>query len=111
MTRSAAMTPTQPCTYSGRLSVPDSGRWFVYAAFDTPTGPWETWLPVDVTDGARSSATRDLYEPPTRTSRAGQAVVGGLLLALAAVLLVGTLRAVSATISRDRAGGTPVPIE
>jgi len=109
MTRSAVMTQTEPCTYSGRLSVPDGGRWFVYAAFDTPTGSRETWLPVDVGDGARSSATRDLYEPPTPTGRAGQAVVGGLLLALAAVLLLGTLRAVSTATSRQGANGTPVP--
>ena len=90
------MGGTQPCSYAGRLSVPEEGRWFVYATFGTPSGLRETWLPVEVTDGTRTSATRDLYQPPTPPNRKSQPLVGRVLLAFAAVLVVGTLRAVSA---------------
>jgi len=99
MTRSAPLAATQSCTYEGRFTVSGSGRWFIYATFDSPAGPRESWLPVEVADGTRALQVRDLYEPPARPGRTGdsQPVVGGMLLGFAAVLAGGTIRMASTT--------------
>lgn len=96
MTRSAPMTAAGNCTFTGELPVPEEGRWFVYATFDTTDGTLESWLPVDVADGSRTSASRDLYQPPTSPDRSSQAVAGAVLLVAAALLLVGSLRSIAA---------------
>ncbi len=95
MTRSAPLTRVQGCRYTGRVALPEGGRWFVYATFKRPDATWETWLPVEVSNGATASDTRVLYEPPASPDRGTEALVGAILVALAAVLLVGSLRALA----------------
>jgi hypothetical protein len=96
MTRSAPLEHRRGCDLAGRVSVPENGRWFVYATFDDRNTRLETWLPVEVADGTDTSATRDLYQPPSSPDRGTQALVGAVLLLIATSLLVGTLRSVAA---------------
>lgn len=46
-------------------------------------------------DGTDTSATRDLYQPPSSPDRGAQALVGAALVILAAIVLLGTLRSVA----------------
>lgn len=95
MTRSAPLTARPGCTFEGRVSVPEDGRWFIYAEFENRR-TLETWLPVTVTDNTHTSARRTLYRPVSSPDRGTQVLVGAALVIAALGLLVGTLRAVAA---------------
>jgi hypothetical protein len=76
--------------FSGSLLLPDPGLWFVYAQFTDRERTLEVWLPVDQTLASTVSERRDLYEPVggAIAPSPGQVVVGVLLLALCAGLLI-----------------------
>ena len=77
-------------SFSGSVVLPDPGLWFVYAQFADAGRTLEVWLPVDQTLTSTVSERRDLYEPVggAIAPSLGQIVVGALLLALCAGLLI-----------------------
>ena len=54
-----------PCRFSGTVSLPDRGRWFVYAEMTYGGEDVETWLPLisGETEAVRK-ANRSVYRPP-----------------------------------------------
>ena len=80
------------CRFTGRLEVPDRGRWFVYAELTRNGRPIESWLPVEAGDGTRrtSEANRYAYEPDDSAAGIGQVVAGIVLYAGMGALIVAT---------------------
>ncbi len=111
MTRRADLESPDPCVYRGHLGLPEDGRWFVYTAFGSGSQHDEAWLPVEVGGRTRASATRDLYEPPARSSGPTQVAVGALVAVVAAVILRGSLRtaATASPAAGARAGPAELP--
>ena len=84
-TLSAPLRKSGPCRVAGEITLPDRGRWFLYAELDHDGDVVETWLPVHA-DGAETVAdeARSVYSPPEVTdpplkSAAGIAIYGILL--------------------------------
>ena len=78
------------CRYTGSVTVPDGGRWFLYVEFRDGGRPVEAWLPIDAGTAGDVSERRDLYVPSgTGPTRRLQTVAGvglyGLIGLLAAV--------------------------
>jgi hypothetical protein len=84
-----------PCSFGGRLSVPDPGRWFVYAEFAHQGEPVEGWLPVDVGEPETLQKSRELYRPAGEGVgvTVAQGVSGALVYAVGLGLLAVGLRA------------------
>ena len=91
------------CRLEGALTVPDRGRWFVYAEMRRAGERVETWLPITVGDGraTASDADRYAYVPPERSSGIVKLVGGILLYAAMAALLAATFVLIAAS-RRDR---------
>ena len=51
------------CTFGGEVTLPSSGRWFVYAQFVHADERAEAWLPVDVGSRGALRESRYLYTP------------------------------------------------
>ena len=98
-TEIAALTASAPCVYTGTVAAPASGRWFVYAQFQTPQGAAETWLAL--TPGAAPAAgQRDLYLSGPSAGRglpASEVAWGIGLYAAGVALLAAALRGVRRT--------------
>lgn len=62
-TITAPLDPVGPCTFSGVVTLPDDGRWFVYSELTHVGKAVEGWLPVEVGEPSRVRATRELYLP------------------------------------------------
>ena len=92
------------CRFTGRIVVPDRGRWFVYAELRRDGREIESWLPVEAGDGTRRNhdAARYAYEPDDSSAGSAQFVAGILLYAGMAALVVATFRLV-------RRPGAPTP--
>lgn len=93
--RRAGVTDIAPlqlrgCSFTGRVSVEDRGRWFVYAELRQRDRTIETWLPVDARMGSERVAdpARFVYEPPRRSTALGELVGGAILYAGMLALLV-----------------------
>jgi hypothetical protein len=56
---------------TGTVTVPPTGRWFVYVEAAHARGPVETWLALDASAAQRISERRDLYLPAGRAEEAG----------------------------------------
>ncbi|MEU0680126.1 MULTISPECIES: hypothetical protein [Streptomyces] len=80
--------------YRGNITVPESGRWFVYATFrDTGTSTTETWIPVETGSSQVLQETRPLYVPPApQKDGAGRTTAGFALYGLSAVILLAVER-------------------
>ncbi|KPC71788.1 hypothetical protein ABZ038_12665 [Streptomyces sp. NPDC006349] len=80
--------------YRGHVSVPDSGRWFVYAAFrDAGAQPTETWIPVEAGSAQVLHESRPLYVPPaSQKESAGRTAATVALYGLSGVILVSVAR-------------------
>lgn len=89
-TITGALHQTGACTFSGSISVPVQGRWFVYADLEQDGSAIVGWLPVD-TDGRQTlTQNRTLYLPPAGESdmTVAQVISGGLIYAAGLGLLV-----------------------
>lgn len=104
-----SLQQTGDCTFSGQLSLPERGRWFVYLELDQSGEGVEVWLPVISGDGTREFAKESwIYIPPTRKVNAISITAGiiiyGLSLALVTAVVVGFRR----TRARRLAGETDI---
>ena len=69
------------CAFSGRLTVAERGRWFVYAELRDGERIVETWLPVHAGEGRRRVAADDRYAyVPERRSSGAVKLIGGVAL-------------------------------
>ena len=78
-----------PCRFSGTVSLPDRGRWFVYAEMAYGGENVETWLPLisGETEVARE-AGRSVYRPPAAEDSPAKDLAGVLVyLVLAGVVV------------------------
>ena len=98
----APMRESDPCTFGGNLTVPDPGRWFVYAQFAHADEAAEAWLPVDAGSRGTLRRSRWLYTPAGAGGAASAAqIASGLgIYAMGLALLAVGLRAAL----RSRAG-------
>lgn len=84
-TLSAPLRISGPCRFAGEMTLPDRGRWFLYAELNHDGDVVETWLPVHA-DGAEtvSDGARSVYSPPKVTESplkaAGGVAIYGILL-------------------------------
>ncbi len=85
----SALEPTGACGFRGALSLPEEGRWFVYAEFIHASEPVEAWLPVDVGMPGTLAEDRDLYVPAGEgvDVTTTQVLFGGLIYGLGFGLL------------------------
>ncbi|MDH6522226.1 hypothetical protein [Streptomyces sp. SAI-090] len=91
---SAALTPSGNGVYRGDITVPESGRWFVYATFrDTGTSTTETWIPVEAGSLQILHEDRPLYVPPApQKDGAGRTTATVVLYGLSAAILLAVAR-------------------
>ena len=77
------------CRFAGRLSVPQRGRWFVYAELPRRGETVEAWLPVKVGEGGQRSEDRGRYAYVADESDSGaiKGVAGVALYSLMLALL------------------------
>ncbi|ALV33096.1 hypothetical protein [Streptomyces sp. CdTB01] len=80
--------------YRGSITVPESGRWFVYADFhDAGMSTTETWIPVEAGSSQRIHEARPLYVPPApQKDGAGRTAATVVLYGLAAAILLAVAR-------------------
>ncbi|GAA3500880.1 hypothetical protein GCM10019016_079870 [Streptomyces prasinosporus] len=80
--------------YRGDITVPEPGRWFVYAAFrGTGTSTTETWIPVEADSSQILQEARPLYIPPApRKDGAGRTAATVALYGLSAAILLAVAR-------------------
>jgi hypothetical protein len=110
LARRAGDTVTAPLAgtgtgFTGTITLPSPGRWFVYAELRTDDRVAETWLPVRQDDTASITERRSLYLPAGTARRpASEYVAGAGLLAIGAMLIGWTTLAVR----RVRNGHAPV---
>lgn len=104
------LTSAGGCRFEGSVTLPDRGRWFVYADLKEPGKKLETWLPVivDGTDATFTRTNRQMYVPiggGIHLSQiiAGVALYGGVLFLLVTVarLTARTLRRPPSPAARD----------
>lgn len=96
------------CSFRGAVSLPDRGRWFVYADLRSGDGRVESWLPVH--NASQPTRTRDprryAYVPAqTQSANVVKYLAGGVLYTAIAVLLFATIavsrrRPAEASVSR-----------
>jgi len=89
----AAPLAKRGCSLRGTVTVPERGRWFVYAELRRAGRPVESWLPVDAGRGRQTAtdSSRYAYIPPERSSSALKLIAGGILYALMLALLCATV--------------------
>jgi hypothetical protein len=90
-TITGALAATGRCRYAGTVSVPATGRWFLYVELRDAGHMVEAWLPVDAGRPGRLVQHRQLYQPTGRAEGAGpptgEVVFGALLYAVGGLLL------------------------
>ena len=93
------------CRFTGRIEVPERGRWFVYAELRRDGRDIEAWLPIQAGDGTHraSESDRYAYEPDDSAAGAGQVVAGIILYVGMAALVVATFALVRPTLRRQEA--------
>ncbi len=69
----------EKCRFTGTVTVPDDGRWFVYAEFLTGGGPLEVWLPLIADQSDAVGEARHLYRPAEATAATRGAQVGAAI--------------------------------
>lgn len=85
------------CRYRGRLSVPQRGRWFVYAELKRSKVTVESWVPVKVGDDQMvSDPERYAYVADATTGGLAKTVIGGALY----LLMLATLAAMIVLVRR-----------
>ncbi|MBC9723848.1 hypothetical protein [Streptomyces sp. TRM68367] len=91
---SAPLTSSGVGVYRGYVTVPESGRWFVYAAFrDAGASTTETWIPVEAGSSQLLHENRPLYVPPApQKDGAGRTAATVALYGLSGVILVAVAR-------------------
>ncbi|WP_128377279.1 hypothetical protein [Streptomyces cavernae] len=94
---SAPLTTSRDGVYRGDITVPESGRWFLYATFrDTgasATETTETWIPVEADSAQRLEESRPLYVPPApQRDGAGRTAATVALYGLSGAILVAVAR-------------------
>lgn len=90
-TLSGPFEPTGACTYEGSITLPERGRWFVYAGFRHDGQGVEAWLPVVVREfGGSETFTRTtkVYIPPNSPITMPK-ILTGVVIYLLNILLVG----------------------
>lgn len=94
------------CRYRGRLSVPQRGRWFVYAELSRGRATVESWIPVKVgEDQTVTEPERYAYVADAKAGGLSKAVLGAALY----LLMLGTLGAVIVLVRAAPASGGPTP--
>jgi hypothetical protein len=91
---SAPLASSGDGRYRGYVTVPESGRWFVYAVFrDAWASTTETWIPVEAGSSQLLRETRPLYAPPApQKDGAGRTAATVALYGLSGVILVAVAR-------------------
>jgi hypothetical protein len=81
------------CRLTGSITLPERGRWFVYAEMERDGRAVETWLPISVDSGSRTVADRSRYAyfPPEPSSGVVKVMAGVLLYAAMLALLYATI--------------------
>lgn len=81
------------CTVNGSVTVPERGRWFVYAELTRAGKPVESWLPVDAGRGLQTAreSGRYAYSPAESSSGVVKAIAGAVIYAAMLVLLWATI--------------------
>lgn len=90
----APLTPSDNGIFRGDITVPESGRWFVYATFrDAGASTTETWIPVETGSSQLLHEARPLYVPPApRKDDAGRTAATVALYGLSAAILLAVAR-------------------
>ncbi|MEX2315327.1 MAG: hypothetical protein WD628_06375, partial [Thermomicrobiales bacterium] len=102
---------TGDCAFTGKLALPERGRWFVYLELDQSGEGVEVWLPVIAGDGTRAFEKESwIYIPPARTVNAISIVAGTVIYALSLALVTAVVLAFRRTRAR-RAAGEIDPVE
>ena len=91
---SAPLASSGDGVYRGYVTVPESGRWFVYAAFrDAGASTTETWIPVEAGSSQLLHESRPLYVPPAPQKEGGGRTAATVALyGLSGVILVAVAR-------------------
>jgi hypothetical protein len=90
-TITGALAAMGRCRYAGMVSVPATGRWFLYVELRQAGGGVEAWLPVDAGRAGWVVQRRELYQPAGRAQGAAPPtgeVASGILLYAAELLLL-----------------------
>ena len=85
----APLTVVGACQFTGTITLPDSGRWFIYADFTDSGHAAETWLPA-YPEQATATETRLVYRPAqakTSAARHTQTAAGAVIYAVGLGLL------------------------
>jgi hypothetical protein len=87
--RTSPLSPVGPCEFEGRISLPDRGRWFVYAEMTYQGEDVETWLPIESgDDDVVREPERSVYVPPDVDDPVVKRIAGVLVYAFLAAVLV-----------------------
>lgn len=93
------------CRYRGRLSVPQRGRWFVYAELARGGETVEAWLPVKTGEGPqRTDDPRRYAYIATQSDSSAVKLVAGTTLYVLMLALLGALVVVVRAETRGRPG-------
>lgn len=90
------------CRYTGVITLPEHGRWFVYADLRSGRGTIESWLPIKVGADRRFVArSRFAYFSDRKPGNAGKVAAGGAMYLAVLAFLVVVIR-----VARRAAGAT-----
>lgn len=85
----APLAETGSCIFTGSISLPGEGRWFVYGEFESGEGRTvEAWLPLTTPENPRDEEVRSVYSPPVVESSGVKLASGIALYAIIAALLI-----------------------
>lgn len=87
--RSAPLTVDGLCHFSGTVTVPADGRWFLCAELNQDAAPAEVWVPIISNQTAHVDQQRPLYRPADRIGPQTSKYVAGAGLYVVGLLLLG----------------------
>jgi len=105
-TRTAPLNTDGACRFSGVISVPPTGRWFLYAELTASGRAAEAWLPVFTDRTGRNSQTRELYRPTAKPGGATAEIASGIAIYAIGLSLLGLALFLTYRTPRPRAAQT-----
>ena len=107
-TVTAPLRPRGQCGFSGSLSLPERGRWFLYGELQHRGDALEVWLPIH--SGERETVTddaRSVYRPPTVENPPLKVAAGIAIYLVLAVIVAGVPPLYRRALDRTSGAGGP----